>query len=257
MTKLLKSPLRYPGGKSRAVKVITQYFPSSLKTLCAPFFGGGSIELYFAQQGIRVYGYDVSQELVCFWEELLTNKPRLVKMVSDIKKSMDKNPTKETFKRLQKDLANSLEVKEIAALYFAINRSSFSGTTLSGGYSTGHPRFNQNSIERLARFPELNNLTVERNSFECSISKHKHDFLYCDPPYYINNFLYGNSGNLHKGFDHFGLHKILSQRDGWILSYNNTPEILELYKDYKILFPNWKYGMSTDKLSKEVLILNF
>lgn len=54
----IKSLLRYPGGKSRAVKIITQYIPKDIKVLCSPFFGGGSIELYLDSKGINVYGYD-------------------------------------------------------------------------------------------------------------------------------------------------------------------------------------------------------
>ena len=89
-----------------------------------------------------------------------------------------------------------------------------------------------------------------------SIPKHTDSFLYLDPPYWIKNNLYGKNGNTHKDFDHIGLFKLLSSRRNWILSYNNCLEILELYKDYKILFPVWKFGMSNDKNSREVLILS-
>ena len=41
-----------------------------------------------------------------------------------------------------------------------------------------------------------------------------------------------------------------------MLSYNPNPSILELYKDYEIVYPEWRYGMSKDKSSKEILILN-
>ncbi|MBT7252518.1 MAG: DNA adenine methylase, partial [Candidatus Nitrosopelagicus sp.] len=57
MASLIKSPLRYPGGKSRAVKEIWKYIePLEPKTLCSPFFGGGSLEIFCAQQGIKVTG---------------------------------------------------------------------------------------------------------------------------------------------------------------------------------------------------------
>jgi DNA adenine methylase len=41
-----------------------------------------------------------------------------------------------------------------------------------------------------------------------------------------------------------------------VISYNPNPTILELYKDYEIVYPEWAYGMSADKKSKEILILN-
>ena len=44
-----KSPLRYPGGKTRACKVlealVTEHFDlNEFTTLVSPFFGGGSFE---------------------------------------------------------------------------------------------------------------------------------------------------------------------------------------------------------------------
>ncbi|WP_369409719.1 MULTISPECIES: DNA adenine methylase [unclassified Wolbachia] len=39
----VKSPIRYPGGKSRAVsQIINEYIPRGLSTLCSPFIGGGA-----------------------------------------------------------------------------------------------------------------------------------------------------------------------------------------------------------------------
>ena len=36
-----KSPLRYPGGKSRAIKFLQDFFPKDFKEFREPFFGGG------------------------------------------------------------------------------------------------------------------------------------------------------------------------------------------------------------------------
>ena len=44
----IRSPLRYPGGKTRGVEFITRFFPKNLDKLLSPFFGGGSIELCVA-----------------------------------------------------------------------------------------------------------------------------------------------------------------------------------------------------------------
>ena len=59
----MKSPLRYPGGKTRAVKHILPHIPKGIKEFCSPFFGGGSVELAVADRGIPVYGYDIFQPL--------------------------------------------------------------------------------------------------------------------------------------------------------------------------------------------------
>jgi DNA adenine methylase len=144
-------------------------------------------------------------------------------------------------------------------MYYALNRSSFSGATLSGGYSqqAADNRFTQSSIERLRSFlcPAL---SVEHADFKDSLARHHADaFIYADPPYAIDNpVLYGKNGSAHKGFDHYGLAEALKKKNNWILSYNPNPFILELYKDYEIVYPEWSYGMSKDKKSKEILILN-
>ncbi len=250
----VRSPLRYPGGKSRAVKIIARYIPKGTKQLCSPFFGGGSFEIFCAQNGVRVYGYDNFQPLVDFWQLLLNNPEKLadgVEKYHPIKK--------EKFYELQNVQLESKNKLECAILFFVLNRASFSGSTLSGGMASGgqdgNPRFTRSSIERLRHF-RVDNLSVEFADFKKSIPRHKNMLLYLDPPYLIESKLYGRKGNLHKNFDHEGLAKILKKRNNWILSYNNSKEIHELYDDFTILYPDWKYGMSNNKTSREVLILS-
>ena len=60
--------------------------------------------------------------------------------------------------------------------------------------------------------------------------------------------------NKHKGFDHAGLVNILKERDNWILSYNNCPEILKLYETDIIYQIGSMACLQQD--SKEVLIIN-
>jgi DNA adenine methylase len=67
----VKSPLRYPGGKSRAAVYIIDNYIKTPKTVCSPFVGGGSIELELANRGTRVFCYDNFEPLVVFWQELL------------------------------------------------------------------------------------------------------------------------------------------------------------------------------------------
>jgi DNA adenine methylase len=68
--------------------------------------------------------------------------------------------------------------------------------------------------------------------------------------------LYGDRGSTHKGFDHHGFAEEIKKKNNWVISYNPHPTILELYKDYEIVYPEWTYGMSADKTSKEILVLN-
>lgn len=100
---------------------------------------------------------------------------------------------------------------------------------------------------------------VEKMDFEESIPLHRNKLLYCDPPYYIESSnLYGIKGDKHKEFEHERLYEKLSNRDNWILSYNNHEYIRNLYKDYKQVQLDWSYGTSKNKNkeSKELLIIN-
>ncbi len=119
--------------------------------------------------------------------------------------------------------------------------------------SPGHPRFTTSSIDRLANF-RIDNLDVHHANFDESIKKSGKKLLYLDPPYMIDQRLYGNKGNLHNGFDHVGLAKILKKRTNWILSYNDSEKVADLYSGYDCYYPKWKYGMSNNKNSSEVLI---
>lgn len=262
----MKSPLRYPGGKTRAAKYIATFIPNDAKELCSPFLGGGSVELTIAARGTKVYGYDSFQPLACFWQHLLRT-PMALSMLADSYRTNEdglRGLTRIDFLRFKKDLREEPATTLLdAAKFYALNRSSFSGATLSGGYSkqAAYKRFTDSSIERIRDF-EVENFKVECLDFKKSIPKHPDAFLYCDPPYMLekNNNLYGNRGSTHSNFDHEGLFTLLNKRKGWLLSYNNSPQIREMYKDYEIFEAHWAYGMknvSTKTMgsSSEILII--
>ena len=86
----MKTPLRYPGGKSRAVETIMPYILDlDCGELCSPFLGGGSIELKCAEAGMTVHAYDLFQPLVWFWEALLSNPKKLYKHVDAYRQDVD------------------------------------------------------------------------------------------------------------------------------------------------------------------------
>ena len=249
-SKYPKSPLRYPGGKSRAVKRIMSFIPSDIDSLCSPFFGGGSVEMACTGINIKVYGYDIFSPLVDFWHEILQNPNELAERVEKYFPL-----SKEKFYNLQKSYMDFDNKKEKAAVFYVLNRSSFSGTTLSGGMSPGHKRFNQSSIERVRNFV-ISNLYIEKKDFKESLPLHKNDFLYLDPPYANGQAIYGNRGDTHRDFDHESLSEILNKRERWILSYNDCELVRNLYKDFRFITLEWNYGMNNSKKSNEILILS-
>ena len=254
----IRSPLRYPGGKTRAVNKILPYIPEGVD-LCSPFFGGGSVEIAYAlaNPNNKVYGYDLFEPIVCFWEELISNPERLANKIEVIKKEFEK----EAFIEFREELKeNFIPGRTTAAKVFAINRSSFSGATFSGGFSklSSEKRFTQSSIDRVRNF-KVPNLSVGLSDFKDTLEKHKDEFLYLDPPYLLgkgSNTLYGANGSTHKGFDHEGLLELLEGRKGWVMSYNDTAWIREAYSGFEIIKTDWSYGMNKSKKSSEVLIIS-
>jgi len=268
----MKTPLRYPGGKSRAAKHILPLIPKDCKELCSPFLGGGSVELAVAEKyGTQIYGYDLFKPLVWFWQALLEDPERLATIVDSFRvensyehqgeTQIAKGLPLESFKSFREDIRKELELDspkfsyDLAAKVYAINRSSFSGATLSGGFSkrASYARFTDSSVERIRDFKETK-LTVVCADFKQSIPQHPDAFLYLDPPYLLGkdkDRLYGDGGSTHEGFDHRGLYEIISQRSRWVLSYNNCEEIRELYKNYKMIDASWAYGMKATYTEEE------
>jgi len=251
---MAKTPLRYPGGKSRAVKHILPLVPSDVTELCSPFLGGGSVELAFNQErGGTVYGYDLFEPLVWFWEALLESPEKLADAADAMrKKHVDfekkRGLLREDCARIREELKAATNSSiENAAKFYAINRSTFSGATFSGGWSNlaAYSRFTDSSIKRVREF-KVKNFHVACESFQTSILKHPDAFLYCDPPYLLGadkDRLYGVTGGMHQGFPHKELYDILSQREGWVLSYNDCEGVRKLYSNYEIREAAWAYGM--------------
>ncbi len=223
--------------------------------LVSPFLGGGSIELACAAQGVTVHAYDMFKPLVAFWKFLLRDPEALAEQVQQHYPLT----VRDDFYALQRR-HQDLEDDRQAVLFFVLNRASFSGTTLSGGCSdqsiTG--RFTQSSIDRVRHFPAdkiRDRLTVAVEDFATSLDRHPGAFAYLDPPYLIPSSLYGDRGSTHKGFDHERLARILGDRTGWVLSYNDHPVIRDLYAGFEIIAPEWSYGMGNSKTSREILVI--
>ena len=247
-----KSLLRYPGGKSRAVSIILPYIPEGTTEICSPFFGGGSVELALMAKRVSIFGSDLFAPLVNFWQQVIKHPKELADRVQ---KYFPLSHTK--FYTLQKEYVTIQNKLEQAAVFYVINRCSFSGImTFQSGVSPGHPRFTQSSIDKLRNFRSIG-LKVRKMDYKDSLRKYKNMMAYLDPPYLIeNNNLYGYKGSLHKNFDHIKLAEILCKRGNWILSYNKCPQVEEMYSYAKILTPKWRHSMSKKKKVQELLIIS-
>ena len=263
------SPLRYPGGKTRACKVIESVIKdhfdiTSFDTIISPFFGGGSFEFYMQNKyGLVIKANDKFTPLYNFWKQVKIDKMALCEGLRAIEAV-----SKEQFADYRRTImgldANTLQQ---AIQFFIINRCSFSGSTLSGGFSqeASNKRFTSSSIARIEAL-DFTNIEVYNEDFYDFIMNNANasdadaasSLLFLDPPYYLenkSNKLYGNNGDLHNGFNHRMLFDLLENRKNWVLTYNNCEYIRDLYKDFKIFDVKWSYGMNSSKASAEIIII--
>lgn len=193
------SPLRYHGGKTRAIKLLAYELPTTpYQKVLSPFIGGGSFELYLTGLGKQVTGYDLYSPLVTFWQTLLTRPKELADLCEPLLGQVDK----ELFNTLKTSIIGETikDDNELAKAYFIVNRCSFSGSTTSGGFSkqSASPkgRFTPSSIDRLRTFSN-SRLTIEKANFITTLSNpDDYGFVFLDPPYALgdNSRLYGSNG---------------------------------------------------------------
>ena len=238
----LKTPLRYPGGKSRAIKKMVQFLPdmSKYKEYREPFLGGGSVALHMTQTypHLEIWVNDLYEPLVNFWQQLQDEADEITTRLRTFKAAY---PTPEKAKELfleSKELVNDARASLVtrAVSFYIVNKCSFSGLTESSSFSkqASDSNFSLRGIEKLPEYSEIiqnwviTNLTYERMSCD-----EKDVFTYLDPPYEIKSSLYGKKGGMHKGFDHDAFAEECDRHTNhMMISYNSS----QLIKDR---FINW------------------
>lgn len=247
-------PLRYAGGKSLAVGHIVEYLPDGLDKLVSPFVGGASVEIACARElGMRVQGYDVFDILTNYWEVQL-NSPRT--LATRIAKWQ---PTKAQYASVKARLKLHwtreepiTDRLELAAHYWFNHNLSY-GPGFLGWMSKIYedPSRYHRLLDKVQDF-RCPTMSVQYGSFEDTVPLHKNDFLYCDPPYYLDGdskmfrgiYPQRNFPVHHKGFNHALLREMLHEHDGgFILSYNDCETIRKWYSDCRIVEVEWQYTL--------------
>ena len=245
--KSLKTPLRYPGGKSRAVVKILQFLPNlnEYKEYREPFIGGGSVALEVTKRypHIQVWVNDLYEPLWNFWKELQHNGEELQNMLLDIKSTFPDRDTARDLFIESKTKINDKEKTDFdrACSFYIVNKCSFSGLTESSSFSpqASESNFSVAGIERLNEYSKLiENWIITNHSYE-RLLVHDWDkkghFVYMDPPYDIKDNLYGKKGGMHKGFDH---DKFATDCDEYtsrmLISYNSSQLVKNRFKEWTV-----------------------
>ena len=267
----MKTPIRYAGGKSKAYKIITEYIPRLPypQRIISPFIGGGSLESKWSSElDIPVYGFDIFDALINFWNVLLSRPNDLADRLRELK------PTKEEYENIKEILLRwdytqdmlkdwhtdyykrePIELSELdAAAYYYHNHNLSYGPMYLGWMSKIYQ--SQIKWDKMTHYIgsyKNPNLKVSKASFDEVIPNYPDDLIYLDPPYYLkkdddNKMLKGMYPNCnidvhHTGFNHELLRDLLHSHKGtFILSYNNCATIREYYKDFTLVYPEWHYS---------------
>ena len=270
--KSLKTPLRYPGGKSRALSKLFQYIPD-LKEYThyrEPFIGGGSMALEIGKRypHLDIWVNDLYGPLYNFWRVLQDQSDELHSKLVRLKTN---HPEPVLAKELFLDAKDILDMDitsdlSRAVAFYVVNKCSFSGLTESSSFSkqASESNFSMRGIDKLPEYSKMiSKWKITNLSYEELFSDSKSTFVYLDPPYEIGSNLYGKRGNMHKGFDH---DKFAADCDRFIshqlVSYNSSQLIRDRFKqgwtaaEFAHTYTMRSVGCyNTDQASRKELVL--
>lgn len=275
------SPLRYPGGKNKAIALFRDIIKVNEMQGCVyvePFAGGASVALGLLIEGDaeRIIINDADPSIFSFWYSCINYIDDFCELLHNIEVSTDEWLHQKDVYRQQRNLALQNEEYDILQLGFAtffLNRTNRSGI-LKGGIIGGHSqtstygidaRFNRHELELRLRRVATNAGRIE---LHCEDAKAffetqselwpNNTLIYCDPPYVEKGR--GLYMNYFKEQDHRDLAKtILNIHDkAWVVTYDKHKLIAELYHDYlnKKLMLNYTAAHSRQDTSEEYIFFS-
>lgn len=245
---ILKSPLRYPGGKKRLANYIERVIKINglhPKLFIEPFAGGAAVSLYLLSNGVvdKIALGEKDPLIAAFWKVAFNDTDWLINKIEST------SITLKQWKKLKNMQNGSIRDKAFACLF--LNRTSFSGILNSSAGPLGG--WKQKSDYKIdCRFPiktivrNLRNLHEYRDKVEFifegnwqrSIEKtQKLDsyepddlFFYLDPPFY------NKAERLYRYYfkkrNHTTLcHKLSEIGSNWLVSYDPDPNIIKMYSE--------------------------
>ena len=272
--KLLKTPLRYPGGKSRACIKLEQYFPDlrDFKEYREPFVGGGSVAVYLTKKypNLDIWVNDLYEPLVNFWKTLQDDGKNLHTELQELK---SKHPEPVTAKNLfleSKEVLNDNKASHLsrAVAFYIVNKCSFSGLTESSSFSkqASNSNFSMRGIDKIPAYSKLiENWKITNKRYQELFTDDRSVFTYLDPPYEIGSNLYGKRGNMHKSFDHDGFATVCDRFIGpQLVSYNSSQLIRDRCRGWGVSEFDLTYTMRSvgeymreQKERKELVLFNY
>jgi DNA adenine methylase len=263
------SPLRYPGGKWRLAgcfeRIIALNF-SRQPIYIEPYAGGASLalSLLFAGAVAEIHLNDLDPAIHAFWLSVLRHEDNLCALIESVRIS----PAEWRRQRIIYGAGSTSKTVELGFATFFLNRTNHSGI-LNGGMIGGKDqngswkldaRFNRSElvsrIQRIASFKDR--IHLRRQDAVAFLNTQKlsqNTLVYLDPPYYKAGWrLYFNA---YKPGDHAAVRdRAVSLNCPWIVSYDDVPEIRELYASYKSRRVRLLHTARSARVGKEVIFFS-
>jgi DNA adenine methylase len=266
----INSPFRYAGGKFYARRLILEHIPPHVH-YCEPLAGGASIFFAKPKAPENVLN-DLDAELMNVYRVLRDEPQALIKF-------LDGKPARKEMHPYFKNEFKPKNDLERAGRWYYLNRISYSGImniqNCYWGYGDKYSMRPENWARNILRVSEkLQGVKLLCQDFEPIIDNApKGAFLFVDPPYFNadQDKFYNCIFRLE---DHYRLRDTLKRnrrRLKFLLTYDNSPEVLKLYDWAKEVHEKeWNYCINrTDDQKnhvqrkgerykgKEVFILNY
>ena len=139
--KSYKTPLRYPGGKSRAITKMEQYFPDlrNYVEFREPFLGGGSVAIHISKTypHLKIWVNDLYEPLVNFWQQLQMFGVEMKDELAALKSAhSDPEQARKLFND-SKEVINDRTRSNLdrAVSFYIVNKCSFRGLNESSSFS--------------------------------------------------------------------------------------------------------------------------
>lgn len=240
------TPLRYPGGKGKLTDFIKLVFEQNnlLDGFYAEAYAGGAaiaINLLVHSYASRIYLNDLNTGVYAFWKSVIEHPEELCKAIRDAKVTMDEWHKQ---KAIQNDQSNHSPL-EVGFSTFFLNRTNRSGI-IWGGVIGGKnqdgawkldARFNKQDlikrVEKIAMYGSrirLYNMDAADFIRDILSTLPQKSLVYLDPPYYDKGGELYENHYIHD--DHMNISKLVKNtiKLPWIVSYDFTPEIMNMYK---------------------------
>lgn len=261
------SPLRYPGGKACIFDMTKDILISHNLDgwqYAEPYAGGCGLALSLLFDGTvsKLHLNDIDPSIASFWECAISRTDELADRVEKAVLNIDEWRKQ---KQIQKDKYAS-KTLDLAFSTLYLNRTNRSGIinagVIGGLAQTGNYkmdcRFNKADIIQkiyaiAQRQSDISVYNLDAIYFIKNLENQKDLVLMIDPPYYNKGqTLYAN---FYRHDDHAKIADVLTNTTlPWILTYDNTPEISELYHDFNQYSFNVNYSVANKRIGSELLI---